>query len=72
MPYDGSPAAGQVPAGWRKKMPHAHLSLDGQSLMGCDAGEAERVFRALGGTGRMPVREATAEGPEAVACRVSA
>lgn len=79
MPYEGSPAAEQVPAEWRKKVLHAHLSLNGQSLMGCDApparyqqpqgfsvsvsirdaGEAERIFRALeeGGQVRMPMQE---------------
>jgi PhnB protein len=37
MAYEGSPAAGQVPADWRKKVLHASLRLGGQVLMGCDA-----------------------------------
>jgi len=34
--YEGSPAADQVPAEWRGKILHAHLNLDGGTLMGAD------------------------------------
>lgn len=35
--YESTPAAGQVPAEWRKKIIHARLNLDGQVLLGVDA-----------------------------------
>ena len=37
MLYEGTPAAENVPAGWRGKILHARLNLGGQTLMACDA-----------------------------------
>jgi PhnB protein len=37
LPYEGSPAAEQVPAEFRSKILHALLTVDGQSLMASDA-----------------------------------
>lgn len=34
--HEGTPAEGQVPAEWLKKIMHARLILDGQTLMGSD------------------------------------
>jgi PhnB protein len=36
MTYGESPAAGQVPAGWRQKIIHATLTLGSQRLTGAD------------------------------------
>ena len=35
--YEGSPAAGQAPAGWENKILHARFVLNGQTLMASDA-----------------------------------
>ena len=37
FPYEGTPAAEHVPAGWHNKIMHATLDIGGQSLMGSDA-----------------------------------
>ena len=37
MRHEGTPAEKHVPAAWRKKIMHAQLVLDGQTLMGSDA-----------------------------------
>ena len=37
MTHEGTPAAGQVPAEWRKKILHARMSVDGQVLLASDA-----------------------------------
>lgn len=37
MPYTGTPAEAHVPADWAGKIMHAHLQIDGASLMGSDA-----------------------------------
>jgi PhnB protein len=37
MPHEGTPAEGNVPAEWRKKIIHARLVTDGTLLMGSDA-----------------------------------
>jgi PhnB protein len=37
MPHEGTPAAGQVPADWQKKIMHAKMTIDGEVLMGSDA-----------------------------------
>lgn len=37
MPHEGTPAEGNVPATWRKKIIHARLIIDGTMLMGSDA-----------------------------------
>jgi PhnB protein len=37
IPHEGTPAEQHVPAEWRKKIMHARLVVDGQSLMGSDA-----------------------------------
>lgn len=37
LPHEGSPAACNVPAEWRKKILHARLNLGDGVLMGCDA-----------------------------------
>ena len=37
LPYEGSPAADQVPAESRKQILHALMTIDGQSLMASDA-----------------------------------
>jgi PhnB protein len=37
MTYEGSPAECETPPEWQKKIMHARLSLDGQTLMGADA-----------------------------------
>jgi PhnB protein len=37
MPHEGTPAEGNVPANWRKKIIHARLVTDGTMLMGSDA-----------------------------------
>jgi PhnB protein len=37
MTHEGSPAAEQVPAGWRDKIMHAHLTVGDKALMGSDA-----------------------------------
>jgi PhnB protein len=37
MPHEGTPAEGNVPAEWRKKIIHARLVTDGTVLMGSDA-----------------------------------
>lgn len=36
MPYEGSPHADQVPAGWRNKILHATLEIGDQIVMGAD------------------------------------
>ena len=36
IPFEGTPAAEQAPAEWRKKIMHARLMLNGQALMGSD------------------------------------
>ena len=36
MTHEGTPAAGQVPADWRKKILHARLVVGDQALMGSD------------------------------------
>lgn len=36
MPFEGTPAAEQAPAEWRKKILHACLKVDDQLLMGSD------------------------------------
>lgn len=35
--FGDSPMAGQVPAGWKNKVMHASLTVQGQTLMGSDA-----------------------------------
>jgi PhnB protein len=37
MTHEGTPAAAQVPAEWRKKILHARMVVGGQVLMGSDA-----------------------------------
>lgn len=37
FPYEGSPAMGNIPADWGKKIMHACLNKDGRKLMGGDA-----------------------------------
>lgn len=37
FPFEGTPASGQVPADWRRKIMHATLVVDGHVLMGSDA-----------------------------------
>lgn len=37
MPHEGTPAADHVPADWRKKIMHARMVVDGQTLMASDA-----------------------------------
>jgi PhnB protein len=37
LPHESSPAASQVPPEWGKKIMHALMRIDGQSLMGSDA-----------------------------------
>lgn len=37
LTHEGTPAAGEVPADWRKKILHARLSVGDQLLMGSDA-----------------------------------
>ena len=37
MTHEGTPAAGQVPAEWRKKILHARMSVEGQVLLASDA-----------------------------------
>ena len=37
MTHEGTPAANQVPAEWRKKILHARLAVKGQVLMASDA-----------------------------------
>jgi PhnB protein len=37
IPHEGTPAEGNVPAGWRKKIIHARLAGKGMVLMGSDA-----------------------------------
>jgi PhnB protein len=37
MPHEGTPAAGQVPTEWRKKIIHARLVIGDEILMGSDA-----------------------------------
>lgn len=37
MPFEGTPAARQVPAEWRKKIIHARMAVGDQILMGSDA-----------------------------------
>jgi PhnB protein len=37
MPHEGTPAADQVPAEWRKKILHARLLVGDKLLMGSDA-----------------------------------
>ena len=37
MPHEGTPAAGQVPAEWGKKILHARLAVGNELLMGSDA-----------------------------------
>ncbi len=37
MPFEGTPAASQVPAEWRKKIIHARMAVGDQILMGSDA-----------------------------------
>ena len=36
FPFEGTPAADQVPAEWRKKILHARLTVAGQELLGSD------------------------------------
>jgi PhnB protein len=36
MTHEGTPAAGQVPAEWSKKIMHARMTVDGYLLMGSD------------------------------------
>jgi len=36
MPHEGTPAEGQIPAEWRKKIIHAQMTVDGMALMGSD------------------------------------
>jgi len=36
IPHEGTPAAEQVPAGWRKKIMHARLTVGDQVLMASD------------------------------------
>jgi PhnB protein len=47
MPYEGTPAAGQVPEGFGKKIIHARLIAGDLVLMGCDA-PPERFQRPQG------------------------
>jgi PhnB protein len=37
MTHEGTPAAGQVPAEWSKKIMHARMTVDGYLLMASDA-----------------------------------
>jgi PhnB protein len=37
MTHEGTPAAGQVPAEWGKKIMHARMTVDGYLLMGSDS-----------------------------------
>ncbi len=37
LPYEGSPAATEVPPEWRHKIMHAHLTVGDQELMGADS-----------------------------------
>jgi PhnB protein len=37
MPHEGTPAAGHVPAEWRKKIIHARMTIGEQLLMASDA-----------------------------------
>jgi PhnB protein len=37
MTHEGTPAAEQVPAHWRDKIMHAHLTVGDKALMGSDA-----------------------------------
>jgi PhnB protein len=37
MPHEGTPAASHVPPEWGKKIMHARMVVDGQTLMGSDA-----------------------------------
>ena len=37
MPYKGTPAVEHVPADWGDKILHAHLSVNGESILGADA-----------------------------------
>jgi PhnB protein len=37
MPHEGTPAAGHVPAEWRKKVIHARMTIGDQLLMASDA-----------------------------------
>jgi PhnB protein len=44
-PHEGSPAEGQVPASWRKKILHARLAVGDQVLMGSDSPPEHREDR---------------------------
>jgi len=37
MTHEGTPAAGQVPAEWSKKIMHARITIDGEVMMASDA-----------------------------------
>lgn len=37
MPFEGAPPSNNVPADWGKKIMHATMSVEGQTLMGSDA-----------------------------------
>ena len=37
IPHEGTPAAGQVPEHWKRKILHARIEVNGQVLMGSDA-----------------------------------
>ena len=37
LKYEAMPSAEHVPAAWRGKIGHAHLTVGDQTLMGCDA-----------------------------------
>lgn len=37
LKYEGMPSAEHVPADWRSKIGHAHLTVGDQVFMGCDA-----------------------------------
>lgn len=37
IPHEGTPAAEQVPSGWRNKIMHARLAVGDKVLMGSDA-----------------------------------
>ncbi|HVI10025.1 MAG TPA: VOC family protein [Candidatus Binatia bacterium] len=57
MNYDGTPAAGQVPADWGKKVIHAALSVNGGTLQGCDA-PPDRYEKPQGFSVALDVKEA--------------
>jgi PhnB protein len=58
MPHEGTPAEGNVPAEWRKKIIHARLVTDGTVLMGSDA-PLDRYKPMQGFTVTLNIKEPT-------------